>query len=72
MVPTLLNLCLLNAIDNVSHLEDVGDTSFDLLEKILPHCTPEQLRHIEKGTKVVFLPFPLFLPSLIVLFRVGI
>lgn len=55
MVLTLQELCVRNAIDNVAHLGDVGDTDSRLLKVILPHCTADQLLHIETCTKV-FVP----------------
>ncbi|KAI4306048.1 hypothetical protein L6164_029360 [Bauhinia variegata] len=49
-VPSLVDLCVQKAIDNARYLGDVGETDFHLLERILPHCTLEQLRHVEKST----------------------
>lgn len=46
-VPSLEDLCVQSAIDNLQHLADVGHTDINLLAKILPHCTPEQLHRIE-------------------------
>lgn len=51
-VPSLLNLCIQKAIDNVRYLGDVGGTAEQLLRQILPHCTCEQLKHIEDSTEV--------------------
>ncbi|XP_073298506.1 elongin-A isoform X2 [Primulina huaijiensis] len=50
-VPSLVDLCIQVAIDNVRYLGDVGETDFHLLERILPHCTLDQLMHIENTTK---------------------
>ncbi|KAI5661983.1 hypothetical protein M9H77_21306 [Catharanthus roseus] len=50
-VPSLVDLCVQVAIDNVRYLGDVGETDFHLLERILPHCTLEQLMHVEKCTE---------------------
>ncbi|XP_075482340.1 elongin-A-like isoform X2 [Primulina tabacum] len=50
-VPSLVDLCIQVAVDNVRYLGDVGDTDFHLLERILPHCTLDQLMHIENSTK---------------------
>ncbi|XP_075498014.1 elongin-A-like isoform X2 [Primulina tabacum] len=50
-VPSLVDLCIQVAIDNVRYLGDVGETDFHLLERILPHCTLDQLMHIENNTK---------------------
>ncbi|XP_073058349.1 elongin-A-like isoform X2 [Primulina eburnea] len=50
-VPSLVDLCIQVAVDNVRYLGDVGETDFHLLERILPHCTLDQLMHIENSTK---------------------
>lgn len=50
-VPSLVDLCVQIAIDNVRYLGDVGETDFHLLERILPHCTLDQLVHIEHCTE---------------------
>ncbi|KEH17893.1 RNA polymerase II transcription factor SIII (elongin) subunit A [Medicago truncatula] len=39
------------AIDNVKYLGDVSHVDHHMLERILPHCTLEQLMHIEKSTQ---------------------
>lgn len=49
--PSLVDLCINMAIDNIRYLGDVGETDFDFLEQILPHCTKDQLMHVEKSTK---------------------
>ncbi|KAI7754641.1 hypothetical protein M8C21_021509, partial [Ambrosia artemisiifolia] len=49
-IPTLVDLCVQKAIDNVRYLGDVGETDAYLLERFLPHCTVEQLMHIEDST----------------------
>ncbi|XP_004309753.1 PREDICTED: uncharacterized protein LOC101308339 [Fragaria vesca subsp. vesca] len=49
--PSLVDLCIHVAIDNIRYLGDVGETDFDFLEQILPHSTKDQLMHIEKSTK---------------------
>lgn len=51
-VPSLVDMCIQLAVDNIRHLGDVGDTGLDLLERILPHCTVDQLKHIEDLTEV--------------------
>lgn len=51
-VPSLLDLCVNKAIDNVKYLGDVGETDSYLLDRILSHCTVDQLRHVENCTKV--------------------
>ncbi|KAA8525021.1 hypothetical protein F0562_011341 [Nyssa sinensis] len=50
-VPSLVDLCVQTAVDNVRYLGDVGETDIHLLERILPHCTVEQLMHIENSTE---------------------
>lgn len=52
MVPSLVDLCVQTAIDNVRYLGDVGETDSHLLERILPHCSLEQLIHVENSTQV--------------------
>lgn len=49
-VPSLEDLCVQTAIDNLQYLADVGHTDISLLAKILPHCTPEQLHRIETSS----------------------
>ncbi|XP_033144310.1 uncharacterized protein LOC103858028 isoform X3 [Brassica rapa] len=48
--PSLVDLCVRLAIDNVRYIGYVGGVDFQLLEKILQHCTLEQLMHIEDST----------------------
>ncbi|KAL2937492.1 Transcription elongation factor B polypeptide 3, partial [Bienertia sinuspersici] len=48
--PSLLDLCVQTAIDNIRYIGNVGPVASDLLERILPHCTVEQLMHIENAT----------------------
>ncbi|EPS68581.1 hypothetical protein M569_06188, partial [Genlisea aurea] len=50
-VPSLVDLCVQLAIDNIRFLGDVGVTEFHLLDRILSHCTPDQLMHIENCTE---------------------
>lgn len=50
-VPSLVDLCVEKLIDNVRYLGNVGCVDQHLLERILPHCTREQLMHVEKSTK---------------------
>ncbi|KAF7815763.1 transcription elongation factor B polypeptide 3 [Senna tora] len=50
-VPSLVDLCVQKTIDNVRYLGDVGETDAHLLERILPHCTVDQLMHVEKSTE---------------------
>lgn len=51
-VPSLVDLCVYKAIDNLRFLGDVGETDLHLLERILPHCTVDQLMHVEKSSEV--------------------
>jgi len=51
-IPTLVDLCVQKVIDNVRYLGNVGCVDQHLLERILPHCTVDQLMHVEKSTKV--------------------
>lgn len=50
-VPSLVDLCVYKAIDNLRFLGDVGETDLHLLERILPHCTVDQLMHVEKSSE---------------------
>lgn len=47
----LVDLCVEKAIDNVKYLGDVSHVDHHMLERILPHCTLDQLMHIEKSTQ---------------------
>ncbi|CAH2058311.1 unnamed protein product, partial [Thlaspi arvense] len=49
--PSLVDLCLRTAIDNVRYIGYVGGVDFHLLEQIMQHCTLEQLMHIEDSTQ---------------------
>lgn len=51
-VPSLVDLCVRTAVDNLRYLGDVGETDTYLLERILPHCSLEQLTHVENSTEV--------------------
>jgi len=59
-IPTLVDLCVQTVIDNVRYLGDVGHVDQHLLERILPHCTVDQLMHVEKSTKVRWALFVVF------------
>ncbi|XP_042489680.1 uncharacterized protein LOC122069681 [Macadamia integrifolia] len=48
--PSLVELCIQTAIDNVRYIGDVGETDIYLLKDVLPHCTVDQLMHIENST----------------------
>ncbi|XP_015082979.1 uncharacterized protein LOC107026510 [Solanum pennellii] len=50
-VPSLVDLCVQTAVDNLRYLGDVGETDTYLLERILPHCSLEQLTHVENSTE---------------------
>ncbi|KAK3005976.1 hypothetical protein RJ639_017046 [Escallonia herrerae] len=50
-VPSLVDLSVQTAIDNIRYLGNVGETALHLLERILPHCTMEQLMHVESSTE---------------------
>lgn len=49
---SLVDLCVQKAIDNVRYLGNVGPVDHHLLERILPHCTLDQLMHVEKASEV--------------------
>lgn len=49
--PSLTDLCVRTAIDNVRYLGDLGGIDPELLARILPHCTVDQLMHIERSSK---------------------
>ncbi|XP_010525255.1 PREDICTED: elongin-A-like isoform X2 [Tarenaya hassleriana] len=49
--PSLVELCITTAIDNVRFIGYVGGIDFQLLDQILPHCTVEQLMHVEDCTE---------------------
>ncbi|KAJ9172859.1 hypothetical protein P3X46_016056 [Hevea brasiliensis] len=48
--PTLVDLCVNVAISHVRYLGDVGETDLLILDRILPHCSLDQLMHVEKST----------------------
>lgn len=50
-IPSLLDLCVQTAIDNLRYIGDIGEVATHLLERILPHCTVDQLTHIENSTE---------------------
>ncbi|KAL8506309.1 hypothetical protein ACS0TY_017251 [Phlomoides rotata] len=49
--PSLVDLCVQLAIDNIRYLGDVGCIDCHLLDRILSHCTVENLAHIEDRTE---------------------
>ncbi|XP_071729195.1 uncharacterized protein [Rutidosis leptorrhynchoides] len=46
-VPSLFDLCAEKVVDDVRYLGDLVETNQHLLERILPHCTVDQLIRIE-------------------------
>ncbi|KAM0882484.1 hypothetical protein ACQ4PT_032251 [Festuca glaucescens] len=48
--PSLLDLCVRKAIDNLRRVESVDGVDTPLLRRILPHCDLEQLTRIESHT----------------------
>ncbi|KAJ1441396.1 hypothetical protein SESBI_01541 [Sesbania bispinosa] len=50
-LPTLVDLCVQKVIDNIRYLGNVGSVDHHLLERILPHCTLDQLMHVEKASE---------------------
>lgn len=50
-IPSLVDLCVQTVVLNVRYLGNVGETEFHLLDRILPHCTMDQLTHIENCTE---------------------
>ena len=58
--PSLVDLCVKTTIDNVRYLGDVGETDLHLLDRILPHCTFDQLMHVENSTKVRYTNYVFF------------
>lgn len=50
--PSLTDLCIRTAIDNVRYLGNLSGIDPELLARILPHCTVDQLMHIERSSKV--------------------
>lgn len=50
-IPSLLDLCIQTAIDNLRYIGDVGEVETHLLQRILPHCSVDQLLHIEDSSE---------------------
>ncbi|RYR27470.1 hypothetical protein Ahy_B01g051501 isoform C [Arachis hypogaea] len=50
-LPSLVDLCVQKIIDNIRYLGNVGCVDLHLLERILPHCTVDQLMHVEKASE---------------------
>lgn len=51
-LPSLVDICVEKVIDNIRYLGNVGFVDQYLLERILPHCTLDQLMHVEKASEV--------------------
>eukprot|EP01018_Ginkgo_biloba_P039084 Gb_04539 [translate_table: standard] len=49
--PSLVDLCIQSAIDNIQYIGDVGETDLGLLKVILGHCTSDQLMFIEDSSE---------------------
>jgi elongin-A len=47
-----VDLCVEKAIDNLRQLHDFYGVPTELLMRILPHCTLQQLTRIENRTQV--------------------
>ncbi|XP_047080373.1 uncharacterized protein LOC124691143 [Lolium rigidum] len=54
--PSLLELCVRKAIDNLRHIQSVDGVDTPLLRRILPHCDLEQLTRIESRTATDLTP----------------
>ncbi|CAO2164257.1 unnamed protein product [Urochloa humidicola] len=50
--PSLVDICVQKAIDNLRILGNVDGIATELLKRILPHCMRPQLEHIEKQTQM--------------------
>ncbi|XP_062191750.1 uncharacterized protein LOC133895450 isoform X2 [Phragmites australis] len=53
---SLVELCVRTVIDNLQYLGSVDGVEMQLLKRILPHCTLEQLTCIENRTKMDLSP----------------
>ncbi|PSS05734.1 putative protein isoform 1 [Actinidia chinensis var. chinensis] len=49
--PSLVDLCVQMAVKNVRYPGDLGETDLHLLDRILPHYTVDQLKHIGDSTE---------------------
>ncbi|KAJ3677359.1 hypothetical protein LUZ60_003083 [Juncus effusus] len=49
--PSLVDLCTKLAIENVRYIGNVSGLDYNMLERILPHCSVTQLTHIENCTE---------------------
>ncbi|XP_057488274.1 uncharacterized protein LOC130774276 isoform X1 [Actinidia eriantha] len=48
---SLVDLCVQMAVKNVRYPGDLGETDLHLLDRILPHYTVDQLKHIGDSTE---------------------
>ncbi|TVU42974.1 hypothetical protein EJB05_09401 [Eragrostis curvula] len=53
---SLVELCLRTVIDNLRYVGSVDGVEMELLKRILPHCTLEQLTRIESRTQMDLSP----------------
>ena len=58
---SLLELCIRNVIDNLRYVGSMDGVEMQLLKRILPHCTLEQLTRIESRTEVLLMVQLIFL-----------
>uniref|UniRef100_A0ACD6AGR1 Uncharacterized protein n=1 Tax=Avena sativa TaxID=4498 RepID=A0ACD6AGR1_AVESA len=54
--PSLLELCIRNVIDNLRYVGSMDGVEMQLLKRIMPHCTLEQLTRIESRTEMDISP----------------
>ncbi|KAK1601834.1 hypothetical protein QYE76_032730 [Lolium multiflorum] len=54
--PSLLELCVRNVIDNLRYVDNMDGVEMQLLKRIMPHCTLEQLTRIESRTDMDISP----------------
>ncbi|XP_047080355.1 uncharacterized protein LOC124691123 [Lolium rigidum] len=54
--PSLLEMCIRKAIDNLRHIQSVDGVDTALLRRILPHCDLEQLTRIKSRTATDLTP----------------
>jgi elongin-A len=53
---SLLDMCVQKLIDNLRYVGRVDGVEMELLKRILPHCTLEQLTRIENRTEMDLSP----------------
>uniref|UniRef100_A0ACD6A1R2 Uncharacterized protein n=1 Tax=Avena sativa TaxID=4498 RepID=A0ACD6A1R2_AVESA len=54
--PSLLELCVRNVIDNLRYVGSMDGVEMQLLKRIMPHCTLDQLTRIESRTEMDISP----------------